>query len=349
MLDSAARTWGAWWCGRTGRPIFNGIAAPAPTVSRPHPFTAAQARARSFCTPLQTRWHSYPEMLPESLRLTGERLQVASAGLRDATGLLASRVPRKRGNAPASDPSSKCELGDTGPSGGAWTAGSDSCHHLLRGVPLLRFFHPTSAPCSPGPMPCGRTAPSCPDCWARGRRGKVKGMSSAPPRSTSARHSPGIARFQAVVTRDHTGPSRRLSSLPPAVDVAWFRTAARRVKVRYGGHTGAVLEKQRIDAAGLENDRFALDDRGREHRPCRAGSDTALWKRVPRARRRRTPVLPGLSATALSRAPTGWEPGPWLLELLDARGSTASRSSPRRRTRGADPHRPWPERSASWC
>jgi phenylacetate-coenzyme A ligase PaaK-like adenylate-forming protein len=121
--------------------------------------------------------------------------------------------------------------------------------------PLLRYATGDIGTMAPvGKCACGRTAPKLAGLLGRmGDAVKVKGMFIRGAEIEKALKAfPGIARFQAVVTRDHHQDHLEymLELLPgAAVDVALVADALRdAVKVRGEVHTGAVPESaKRID------------------------------------------------------------------------------------------------------
>jgi phenylacetate-CoA ligase len=198
------------------------------------------------------------EMLPESLRaeLEGDFGVRVLQGYGTADlGLLSYECTEKGGM--HLQPECIVEVLDleTGAQAAPGQPGQIVCTIFEEAVPLVRFATgDIGAIAQPAPCPCGRTAPKLAGLLGRvGDAVKVKGMFIRGAEIDKALKAfPGIARFQAVVTRDqHQDHLEYVLELAAgaAVDVALVAAALREaVKVRGEVRVGAVAENaKRID------------------------------------------------------------------------------------------------------
>ena len=264
MLDSAARTLGCVvvpaGTGQTDLQV--GIAATLRAtgyLGTPSFLYALLKRGRELGTPLQTEVAFVTaEMLPESLRAELEndfKVRVLQGYGTADLGLLAYECPEKGGM--HLHPESILEVLDleTGAPASPGQPGQIVATIFDEAYPLLRFATgDIGAMAAPARCPCGRTAPKLSGLLGRvGDAVKVKGMFIRGAEIDKALKAfPGIARFQAVVTRDHHQDHLEyVLELAPgaAVDVGLVADALRdAVKVRGEVHTGAVPENaKRID------------------------------------------------------------------------------------------------------
>jgi len=264
MLDSAARTLGCVvvpaGTGQTDLQV--GIAATLRAsgyLGTPSFLYTLLKRGRELGTPLQTEVAFVTgEMLPESLRAEMEndfKVRVLQGYGTADLGLLAYECPEKGGM--HLHPECILEVLDleTGAPAAPGQPGQIVATIFDEAYPLLRFATgDIGAMAAPARCACGRTAPKLAGLLGRmGDAVKVKGMFIRGAEIDKALKAfPGIARFQAVVTRDHHQDHLEyVLELAPgaAVDVALVADALRdAVKVRGEVHTGAVPENaKRID------------------------------------------------------------------------------------------------------
>jgi len=264
MLDSAARTLGCVvvpaGTGQTDLQV--GIAATLRAsgyLGTPSFLYTLLKRGRELGTPLQTEVAFVTgEMLPESLRAEMEndfKVRVLQGYGTADLGLLAYECPEKGGM--HLHPECILEVLDleTGAPAAPGQPGQIVATIFDEAYPLLRFATgDIGALAAPARCACGRTAPKLAGLLGRvGDAVKVKGMFIRGAEIDKALKAfPGIARFQAVVTRDHHQDHLEyVLELAPgaAVDVALVADALRdAVKVRGEVHTGAVPENaKRID------------------------------------------------------------------------------------------------------
>jgi len=264
MLDSAARTLGCVvvpaGTGQTDLQV--GIAATLRAsgyLGTPSFLYTLLKRGRELGTPLQTEVAFVTgEMLPESLRAEMEndfKVRVLQGYGTADLGLLAYECPEKGGM--HLHPECILEVLDleTGAPAAPGQPGQIVATIFDEAYPLLRFATgDIGALAAPARCACGRTAPKLAGLLGRvGDAVKVKGMFIRGAEIDKALKAfPGIARFQAVVTRDHHQDHLEyVLELAPgaAVDVALVADALRNaVKVRGEVHTGAVPENaKRID------------------------------------------------------------------------------------------------------
>ena len=264
MLDSAARTLGCVvvpaGTGQTDLQV--GIAATLRAsgyLGTPSFLYTLLKRGRELGTPLQTEVAFVTgEMLPESLRAEMEndfKVRVLQGYGTADLGLLAYECPEKGGM--HLHPECILEVLDleTGAPAAPGQPGQIVATIFDEAYPLLRFATgDIGAMAAPARCACGRTAPKLAGLLGRvGDAVKVKGMFIRGAEIDKALKAfPGIARFQAVVTRDHHQDHLEyVLELAPgaAVDVALVADALRNaVKVRGEVHTGAVPENaKRID------------------------------------------------------------------------------------------------------
>ena len=264
MLDSAARTLGCVvvpaGTGQTDLQVS--IAATlraAGYLGTPSFLYALLKRGRELGTPLQTEVAFVTgEMLPESLRAEVEndfKVRLLQGYGTADLGLLAYECPEKGGM--HLHPECILEVLDleTGAPAAPVQPGQIVVTIFDQAYPLLRFATgDIGAMAAPARCACGRTAPKLAGLLGRvGDAVKVKGMFIRGAEIDKALKAfPGIARFQAVVTRDHHQDHLEyVLELAPgaAVDVALVADALRdAVKVRGEVHTGAVPENaKRID------------------------------------------------------------------------------------------------------
>ena len=264
MLDSAARTLGCVvvpaGTGQTDLQV--GIAATLRAsgyLGTPSFLYTLLKRGRELGTPLQTEVAFVTgEMLPESLRAEMEndfKVRVLQGYGTADLGLLAYECPEKGGM--HLHPECILEVLDleTGAPAAPGQPGQIVATIFDEAYPLLRFATgDIGALAAPARCACGRTAPKLGGLLGRvGDAVKVKGMFIRGAEIDKALKAfPGIARFQAVVTRDHHQDHLEyVLELAPgaAVDVALVADALRNaVKVRGEVHTGAVPENaKRID------------------------------------------------------------------------------------------------------
>jgi len=264
MLDSAARTLGCVvvpaGTGQTDLQV--GIAATLRAsgyLGTPSFLYTLLKRGRELGTPLQTEVAFVTgEMLPESLRAEMEndfKVRVLQGYGTADLGLLAYECPEKGGM--HLHPECILEVLDleTGAPAAQGQPGQIVATIFDEAYPLLRFATgDIGALAAPARCACGRTAPKLAGLLGRvGDAVKVKGMFIRGAEIDKALKAfPGIARFQAVVTRDHHQDHLEyVLELAPgaAVDVALVADALRNaVKVRGEVHTGAVPENaKRID------------------------------------------------------------------------------------------------------
>jgi len=264
MLDSAARTLGCVvvpaGTGQTDLQV--GIAATLRAsgyLGTPSFLYTLLKRGRELGTPLQTEVAFVTgEMLPESLRAEMEndfKVRVLQGYGTADLGLLAYECPEKGGM--HLHPECILEVLDleTGAPAAPGQPGQIVATIFDEAYPLLRFATgDIGALAAPARCACGRTAPKLAGLLGRvGDAVKVKGMFIRGAEIDKALKAfAGIARFQAVVTRDHHQDHLEyVLELAPgaAVDVALVADALRNaVKVRGEVHTGAVPENaKRID------------------------------------------------------------------------------------------------------
>jgi phenylacetate-CoA ligase len=264
MLDSAARALGCVvvpaGTGQTDLQV--GIAATLRAtgyLGTPSFLYALLKRGRELGTPLQTEVAFVTaEMLPESLRAEMEhdfKVRVLQGYGTADLGLLAYECPEKGGM--HLHPECILEVLDleTGAPAAPGQPGQIVATIFDEAYPLLRFSTgDIGAMAVPARCACGRTAPKLAGLLGRtGDAVKVKGMFIRGAEIDKALKAfPGIARFQAVVTRDHHQDHLEyVLELAPgaAVDVALVADALRdAVKVRGEVHTGPVPENaKRID------------------------------------------------------------------------------------------------------
>ena len=264
MLDSAARTLGCVvvpaGTGQTDLQVRIAATLRATGyLGTPSFLYALLKRGRELGTPLQTEVAFVTgEMLPESLRAEMEndfKVRVLQGYGTADLGLLAYECPEKGGM--HLHPESILEVLDleTGAPAAPAQPGQIVATIFDEAYPLLRFATgDIGAMAAPARCACGRTAPKLAGLLGRmGDAVKVKGMFIRGAEIDKALKAfPGIARFQAVVTRDHHQDHLEyVLELAPgaAVDVALIADALRNaVKVRGEVHTGAVPENaKRID------------------------------------------------------------------------------------------------------
>jgi len=264
MLDSAARTLGCVvvpaGTGQTDLQV--GIAATLRAtgyLGTPSFLYALLKRGRELGTPLRTEVAFVTaEMLPESLRAELEndfKVRVLQGYGTADLGLLAYECSEKGGM--HLHPESILEVLDleTGAPAAPEQPGQIVATIFDETYPLLRFATgDIGAMAAPARCACGRTAPKLAGLLGRmGDAVKVKGMFIRGAEIDKALKAfPGIARFQAVITRDHHQDHLEyVLDLAPgaAVDVALVADALRdAVKVRGEVHTGPVPEHaKRID------------------------------------------------------------------------------------------------------
>jgi phenylacetate-CoA ligase len=264
MLDSAARALGCVVvpAGTGQTDLQAGIAATLRAsgyLGTPSFLYALLKRGRELGTPLQTEVAFVTaEMLPESLRAEMEndfKVRVLQGYGTADLGLLAYECPEKGGM--HLHPECILEVLDleTGAPAAPGQPGQIVASIFDEAYPLLRFATgDIGAMAVPARCACGRTAPKLAGLLGRtGDAVKVKGMFIRGAEIDKALKAfPGIARFQAVVTRDrHQDHLEYVLELAPgaAVDVALVAEALRdAVKVRGEVHTGPVPENaKRID------------------------------------------------------------------------------------------------------
>ena len=264
MLDSAARTLGCVvvpaGTGQTDLQVSIAATLRATGyLGTPSFLYALLKRGRELGTPLQTEVAFVTgEMLPESLRAEMEndfKVRVLQGYGTADLGLLAYECPEKGGM--HLHPECILEVLDleTGAPAAPGQPGQIVATIFDEAYPLLRFATgDIGALAAPARCACGRTAPKLAGLLGRvGDAVKVKGMFIRGAEIDKALKAfPGIARFQAVVTRDHHQDHLEyVLELAPgaAVDVALVADALRNaVKVRGEVHTGAVPENaKRID------------------------------------------------------------------------------------------------------
>jgi phenylacetate-CoA ligase len=264
MLDSAARTLGCVvvpaGTGQTDLQVRIAATLRATGyLGTPSFLYALLRRGRELGTPLQTEVAFVTgEMLPESLRAEVEndfKVRLLQGYGTADLGLLAYECPEKGGM--HLHPECILEVLDleTGAPAGPGQPGQIVVTIFDEAYPLLRFATgDIGAMAAPARCACGRTAPKLAGLLGRvGDAVKVKGMFIRGAEIDKALKAfPGIARFQAVVTRDHHQDHLEyVLELAPgaAVDVALVADALRdAVKVRGEVHTGAVPENaKRID------------------------------------------------------------------------------------------------------
>jgi len=264
MLDSAARALGCVvvpaGTGQTDLQV--GIAASLRAsgyLGTPSFLYALLKRGRELGTPLRIEVAFVTaEMLPDSLRAELEndfKVRVLQGYGTADLGLLAYECTEKGGM--HLHPESIVEVLDleTGAQAAPGQPGQIVATIFDEAYPLLRFATgDLGAMAPPARCACGRTAPKLAGLLGRmGDAVKVKGMFIRGAEIDKALKAfPGIARFQAVVTRDHHQDHLEyVLELAPgaAVDVALVADALRdAVKVRGEVHTGAVPENaKRID------------------------------------------------------------------------------------------------------
>ena len=264
MLDSAARTLGCVvvpaGTGQTDLQVRIAATLRATGyLGTPSFLYALLKRGRELGTPLQTEVAFVTgEMLPESLRAEVEndfKVRLLQGYGTADLGLLAYECPEKGGM--HLHPECILEVLDleTGAPAAPVQPGQIVVTIFDQAYPLLRFATgDIGAMAAPARCACGRTAPKLAGLLGRvGDAVKVKGMFIRGAEIDKALKAfPGIARFQAVVTRDHHQDHLEyVLELAPgaAVDVALVADALRdAVKVRGEVHTGAVPENaKRID------------------------------------------------------------------------------------------------------
>ncbi|HEY4885971.1 MAG TPA: AMP-binding protein [Myxococcales bacterium] len=264
MLDSAARTLGCVvvpaGTGQTDLQVRIAATLRATGyLGTPSFLYALLKRGRELGTPLQTEVAFVTaEMLPESLRAEVEndfKVRLLQGYGTADLGLLAYECPEKGGM--HLHPESILEVLDleTGAPAAPGQPGQIVATIFDEAYPLLRFATgDIGAMAAPARCACGRTAPKLAGLLGRmGDAVKVKGMFIRGAEIDKAlKPFPGIARFQAVVTRDHHQDHLEyVLELAPgaAVDVALVADALRdAVKVRGEVHTGPVPENaKRID------------------------------------------------------------------------------------------------------
>ena len=264
MLDSAARTLGCVvvpaGTGQTDLQVSIAATLRATGyLGTPSFLYTLLKRGRELGTPLQTEVAFVTgEMLPESLRAEMEndfKVRVLQGYGTADLGLLAYECPEKGGM--HVHPECILEVLDleTGAPAAPGQPGQIVATIFDEAYPLLRFATgDIGALAAPARCACGRTAPKLAGLLGRvGDAVKVKGMFIRGAEIDKALKAfPGIARFQAVVTRDHHQDHLEyVLELAPgaAVDVALVADALRNaVKVRGEVHTGAVPENaKRID------------------------------------------------------------------------------------------------------
>ena len=264
MLDSAARALGCVvvpaGTGQTDLQVRIAATLSATGyLGTPSFLYALLKRGRELGTPLPIEVAFVTgEMLPESLRTELEsdfKMRVLQGYGTADLGLLAYECPEKGGM--HLHPESIVEVLDleTGAQAAPGQPGQLVATIFDEAYPLLRFATgDIGAMAVPARCACGRTAPKLAGLLGRmGDAVKVKGMFIRGAEIDKALKAfPGIARFQAVVTRDqHQDHLEYVLELAPgaAVDVALVADALRdAVKVRGEVHTGAVPENaKRID------------------------------------------------------------------------------------------------------
>ena len=264
MLDSAARALGCVvvpaGTGQTDLQVRIAATLSATGyLGTPSFLYALLKRGRELGTPLPIEVAFVTgEMLPESLRTELEsdfKMRVLQGYGTADLGLLAYECPEKGGM--HLHPESIVEVLDleTGAQAAPGQPGQLVATIFDEAYPLLRFATgDIGAMAVPARCACGRTAPKLAGLLGRmGDAVKVKGMFIRGAEIDKALKAfPGIARFQAVVTRDqHQDHLEYVLELAPgaSVDMALVADALRdAVKVRGEVHTGAVPENaKRID------------------------------------------------------------------------------------------------------
>ncbi|HET9754029.1 MAG TPA: AMP-binding protein [Myxococcales bacterium] len=264
MFDSAARSLGCVvipaGVGQTDLQAKVAAAARATGyLGTPSFLYALLKRARELGAPLSLEVAFVSaEMLPESLRaeLEGDFGVRVLQGYGTADlGLLAYECTEKGGM--HLQPECIVEVLDleTGKQAAPGQPGQIVCTIFEEALPLIRFATgDIGAMAPPVPCGCGRTAPKLAGLLGRvGDAVKVKGMFIRGGEIANALKAfPGIARFQAVVTREqHQDHLEYVLELLPgaAVDVALVAAALREaVKVRGEVRVGPVAENaRRID------------------------------------------------------------------------------------------------------